>query len=162
MSSTHPLSRYPITNRFWQMNMRIKKVAFWGVRLSEKKVYKLIITAMTILNDFIFCNLTKLTAIYLLLDVSFCQQLAGAESFSIITHLWLQCCWYNLLQCTQDLRLPFLWVSPISNKIVKNNYISIRPESDHCLGWVSYPKKIPIQNFLVVGHFPCSYGKKTH
>ena len=37
MSSTHPLFRYPITNRFWQMNMRIKKVAFWGVRLSEKK-----------------------------------------------------------------------------------------------------------------------------
>ena len=44
---------------------------------------------MTILNDFIFYNLTKLTALYFLLYVSFCQQLAGAQSFSIITHLWM-------------------------------------------------------------------------
>ena len=87
MSSAYSLSRYPTTSIFWQMNMRTKKMAFRGVRLSEKQV--LIITAMTILNDFIFYHLTKLTAKYFLLDVSFCQQLAGAQSFSIITHLWM-------------------------------------------------------------------------
>ena len=145
------------------MNLRTKKMAFWGVRLSEKQVYKFWLKqqwqSWMTLSSVILQNWPPYIFCLMYLFVNNWQVQKVFQSSHICDSSAAGTTYCNALKICDF--LFFEWVQYL---IKLSKIIIFQSDPSPIIAWAGYrtPKKIPIQNFLVFGHFPCSYGKKTH